>query len=250
MRLRISHNGEVVGLFPGDSWEKVTIPCALTQMKGDIIIEELLPTKEGLTYTLSDDGTYYICSKTGAVMSESIEIPEWYEHLPVKEVRLLNNVKYITDVVISNKVETIANMAFYNCTGLTIVIIGNHVTSIGGSAFENCTSLKSVNIPNSVTFIDNNAFYKCTSLKSIVIPNGVTSIGKQMFAYCTSLKSVTIPNSVTSIGLGVFAKCGSLTSIIFEGTIAQWNAVDKDTSTWASEVPATKVICTDGEVAL
>ena len=84
---------------------------------------------------------------------------------------------------------------------------------------------------------------------SIEIPDSVTSIGSSAFKNCNSLTSIEIPDSVTSIGDGAFYWCTSLTSITFVGTVAQWNAITKDPD-WNYEIPATKVVCKDGEVAL
>lgn len=67
------------------------------------------------------------------------------------------------------------------------------------------------------------------------------------FAYCDSLTNVTIPDSVTSIGSGAFEGCYSLTSITFNGTVEEWIAIKKG-EYWNSAVPATKVVCSDGEV--
>ena len=88
----------------------------------------------------------------------------------------------------------------------------------------------------------------------VVIPSKynslpVTSIGDGAFYYCTSLTSVTIPDSVTSIGSEMFDSCTSLTSITFNGTIAQWKAIEKG-SAWKNNVPAKEVICTDGRVSI
>ena len=58
-----------------------------------------------------------------------------------------------------------------------------------------------------------------------------------------------IPGGVKTIGPSAFFDCIYLETITFKGTIAQWNNITKG-SDWNSNVPATKVICTDGEVAL
>jgi len=60
---------------------------------------------------------------------------------------------------------------------------------------------------------------------------------------------VTIPDSVTEIEFCAFMACDSLTSITFNGTMAQWKDIRKDF--WLiGDVPATKVVCSDGEVNL
>jgi hypothetical protein len=77
----------------------------------------------------------------------------------------------------------------------------------------------------------------------------VTSIGHGAFALCGSLTKIVLPDSVKSIGEDVFAGCSLLTSITFEGTVEQWNAIEKDGS-WNYNLPATEVICSDGTVSL
>ena len=84
-----------------------------------------------------------------------------------------------------------------------------------------------------------------------VIPNdgSVTSIGEYAFYDCRNLASITIPDSVTSIGDDAFSYCFNLTSITFNGTVAEWNAIDKG-SYWNEVVPAIEVICSNGTVKL
>ena len=189
----------------------------------------------------------------------------------------------LTSVTIGNGVTSIGWAAFMGCNRLTSILVadgntkyhssGNcliettsktlilgcntsvipsdgSVTSIGDSAFESCTGLTSVTIGNGVTSIGRSAFYNCTGLTSVTIPNSVTSIGYSAFSYCSGLTSVTIGNSVTSLGEYAFNGCTGLTNIIFNGTIAQWNAISKGGS-WKYNVPsACKVICTDGTISI
>lgn len=99
-----------------------------------------------------------------------------------------------------------------------------------------------------VTKIANEAFNSNATLTEIVIPDSVTVIGKSAFEMCLGLMSVTIGAGVTTIEDSAFAYCSNLSSITFNGTKKQWNAIDK-TSDWTF-VPATKVVCSDGEVNL
>lgn len=128
-----------------------------------------------------------------------------------------------------------------------ILAYDGSVTSIGDRAFYKCSSLTGIVIPGSVTSIGEYAFYHCDSLTSVTIGNGVTSIGSSAFYECISLTSVTIGNGVTSIGDAVFYYCSSLTSITFNGTIAQWDAINKG-QTWKTKSRITSIVCADGKI--
>ena len=81
------------------------------------------------------------------------------------------------------------------------------------------------------------------------IINFIVYIVDYAFAFCKNLKTLTIHSTTTYIGWGAFFECSSLTEIKFDGTVEQWNAITKGDN-WNYGVPATKVICNDGEVTL
>ena len=122
------------------------------------------------------------------------------------------------------------------------------VESIGKSAFKGCRSLTSIAIPDSVESIGDNAFWGCTGLTSITIPDSVYSIGDFAFRDCTGLTSITIPDSVTKIEQYVFNECQSLEKIIFQGTKAQWKAIEKYDE-WNLDTGSYVVHCTDGDIS-
>ena len=150
---------------------------------------------------------------------------------------------------IPDSVTSIGDEAFVYCDSLISVIISDSVTSIGYSAFSGCSSLSSVTIGNSVTSICEYAFDGCALLTSVTIGKLVNSIGDNAFVGCDSLTSVVIPDSVTNIGYGAFHNCPLLTSISFEGTVEQWNDIEKG-EYWNYNVPATEVVCSNGVVSL
>lgn len=144
-------------------------------------------------------------------------------------------------------VTVIGQEAFFNCQNLKSITIPNGVTSIERLAFTACRGLKSLIIPNSVISIDTSAFNLCSGLTSVIIGNGLTSIGWGIFKDCELLTSINIPDSVTSIGKSAFYNCRSLTSISFNGTMAQWNAIEKDDD-WNLDTGNYTIHCTDGDI--
>ena len=76
----------------------------------------------------------------------------------------------------------------------------------------------------------------------------LTRLSKGAFSGCSGLTSVTIGNSVTSIGDYAFSRCSGLTAINFQGTMAQWQAIEKG-SNWDNLTGEYAVICTDGTIS-
>ena len=114
----------------------------------------------------------------------------------------------------TNKIETIGDEAFYNCSSLQSLNLYK-VKSLGRSAFYKCAALKSVSL-DKVTAIDEYTFYGCSGLTdlSFGISNNLTSIGNHAFEGCSgSLGSISIPNSTTFIGDYAFYGCSGITSI-------------------------------------
>lgn len=74
---------------------------------------------------------------------------------------------HITDVVISDKVETIGAWAFQNCFDLKNVTWGENIQRIEEGAFGQCTFLSNVVIPEKTEYIGSNAFAGCKQLEEI-----------------------------------------------------------------------------------
>jgi hypothetical protein len=155
---------------------------------------------------------------------------------------------YVKKIVLSNSVTKIGGEAFY-CYNINEITIPNSVTIIEGNAFYQCGNLTSIVIPNSVNSIGSNAFYGCENLKNITLPanNNFTQLSSFLFFVCTSLFEITIPSSIISIGNYAFYGCSNLTNFNFEGTMSQWNNVQKGTN-WNNGCLFTVVHCSDGDV--
>ena len=149
-----------------------------------------------------------------------------------------------TAVTIPNGVTGIRGFAFEDCTALTDVAIPASVKSIEFGTFLWCESLETVTYNGTLAqwcAMDNDSWlmYNATSViltgqnnmnlkqeATLKIPDGVERIGSSAFCDCTALTDVTIPASVTSIGLDAFFGCESLETVTYNGTLAQWCAMD------------------------
>lgn len=138
---------------------------------------------------------------------------------------------YAKSASIPNKITTIGNSAFSDCSSLSSITIPNSVTSIGDWAFSGCSSLSKTNYTgdmsdwckikfgiNSSNPISqsHNLYINDEEIKDLILPNTIDSIYPYAFEGCFSLTSITIPNSVTSIGDYAFHECYDLNSIIVE----------------------------------
>ena len=173
----------------------------------------------------------------------------------------------IPSYIEEKRVSAIGDNAFYKCAELTKISIPRTITSIGENAFVDCINLKNLTVPGTITTwgaycfasmgvenltletglkeIGAFAFYYCESLTEVTIPNSVKTIGSSAFGGCSSMSKVTISSSVTSIESNAFAYCGILDEIYYNGTVENWNKIEKG-SGWKLNVPATSVVCTDG----
>ena len=132
----------------------------------------------------------------------------------------------LTNVTVPARVKSIETFTFADCQNLVQISLPDGITSIGDGAFFDCYKLSDFTIPRNVTSIGEYAFESCTSLLQLVIPEGVTSIGAEAFLNCTNLMSVAIPVSMASIGAGAFKSCSALETVYYDGTEADWNAMD------------------------
>ena len=78
----------------------------------------------------------------------------------------------------------------------------------------------------------------------------VTRIYPEAFNGYSGITSFTIPDTITLIGARAFYNCTALESITFLGTIAQWEAITKQ-SQWCTGCRLLTVIhCSDGDVPM
>lgn len=165
-----------------------------------------------------------------------------------------------TSVIPSDgSVTDIAELALGGFTDLTHITIPGSVTRIANRAFTGCNSVISISVDS-----DNSVYHSAgnclihTAYKTLVwgcgnsvIPSDgtVTRIGDDAFAGNTSLSAITIPDTVTAIEGNPFYGCRAFTSIIFNGTMNQWDKIEKDFS-WEDAMSGCTIYCNDGEIRL
>lgn len=125
----------------------------------------------------------------------------------------------------------------------------DHMTYIPQEFFYKSTkSIDGFIIPHNIVDIRERAFYE-TDLTEITIPEGVQSIYTFAFARCKNLVFVTIPHSIDFIDRASFINCESLAEVRYNGTIEEWNKIDRhDKWLSISHLLTAKLICEDGEL--
>lgn len=198
-------------------------------------------------YDFEVSGIYY------NILSEEAKSVEVTKGAYSGSVVIPENVTY-NDVTYS--VTSIANDAFFNCSGLTSVEIPDNVKTIGYSAFAYCNSLSFVVFGSGVVNVCMNAFIGTyveevfiddlsawcrinfdgaqanpifhseklylngEVIHDLVIPDDVKTIGSYAFYYCSSLTSIKIPDNVISIGKGAFGMCNNVKQISLGNCVA------------------------------
>ena len=244
----------------------------IDEITGDVI--ETGTCGDNITYTLFSDGRLFLRG--------SGPMPDYHGPLqtPANDSPFYAN-KNIKSLVVSGGITSIGNYAFRYCDNLESASFPDTLTRIGEMSFfpeitetvppTEMGGLKSLTIPASVTEIDNKAFIG-SQLTEITVPSTVTNMGGRVFqacpalataryeaptlaaytfASCPSLSDVTLARTVTKICSHWMNYCDLLTEITYEGSLADWAAVEKE-SNWDGNTGQNnphgldKVICTDG----
>ena len=225
--------------------------------------------------TIERNAFFNCSSLTTVIIGENTETIDSYAFAgctSLSDVTMNNGVQTIGEnafkdcsslitIEVGSSVKTIEQYAFYNCSALESIEIPGNVETIGLYAFKGCSKLETVTLNEGLKTIQGGAFMGCP-IKELVIPDSVTSIQTYIyrqgqsgevidgaFENCAKLTTVTIGNGLSATGRNMFWNCTALSSITFTGAMEQWNALTFGAD-WHKGVPAAKVICSDGEVAL
>lgn len=209
----------------------------------------------------------------------------FYNHAEIKSVTVPEGVVNIgrmafsgctalVNVELPQGLTTIASGAFKKCA-FSEFIVPQSVTFIGSGVFGGCNMLQRIELPFigetpdpsefpygfighifGTRFGDSEKIYEFIprALKEVVVAEGCVRIPYSAFAQCESLERITLPKSLKSIDNWAFDCCTGLTEINYNGTIKEWNAVQKELSwnRWEhSDAPERRVTvhCSDGDVS-
>ena len=129
-------------------------------------------------------------------------IPEGVAAIETEAFRGMYDLK---NIQLPNSLKTIANHAFYYCTGLT----------------------GQLNIPEGVTSIGRYAFYKCTGLTFIELPSTLEEITYRMFYSCDNVTTMKVnwetPPSVSSDFFTNYSNC---VLAVPEGSVAAYKSAN------------------------
>ena len=119
---------------------------------------------------------------------------------------------------------------------------GLPVTAI--RSFGGIECIEVITMPDTITSIDRMALGWNPNLTTLKLSASLTELPEDMCAACDKLNNVVIPASVKKIGDYAFGECMELRDLRFEGTVAQWEAVEK--AEWWYYGYGTTVKCSDG----
>jgi hypothetical protein len=183
----------------------------------------------GLSYEVNEDGTTCTIIGMGSCEDEDVYIPTYIDGYQVTAIgeKAFDNLANVKNIYISKTIRTIADKAFYKCTGLTEIMIPANVTSIGKQIFLGCdnlatlyydssyapaegetfvknTGLKKIVFGDNLTTIPSYICYNCDNLEEIILSENTEYIGYYAFYYCTSVKQITLPDGLIDTGWYAF----------------------------------------------
>ena len=123
-------------------------------------------TLDLLSFTISDDGEYYLVSAKDTSIQGEVVIPEIFDGLPVRQINSygFKECKGITKVTLPEGIERLSTGAFMD-SGLTEIVLPSTLKYIANYVFRGCTNLKNIDIPDSVIKKGDTYYAKDSTLK-------------------------------------------------------------------------------------
>lgn len=204
---------------------------------GGTVYEETW-SSQGLTYTLTSDGTLKITATNDVFIGHPDTIRNiiyCIKRVDATDTHIQGTaqdegfMRFIDDAIPSKSLTIqfdfgssfyyIRNNAFRNAP-IASFTIPSTVRFIDALAFSG-SKLTAITIPSNVERLGQEAFKNCTALTSVDIAQSQSnySIGSSAFEGCTALASVSIASAATEIGSSAFKNCEALTSVTLPSTL-------------------------------
>ena len=105
-------------------------------------------------------------------------------------------------------------------------------------------------VPDGIETIGENAFkmwFDVLAKKriTIILPETVTRIEEHAFAWISA--TYHFPSSLKYIGSGAFVDAAFI-KIHFNGTLKEWESINKNGENWSRLVDCYEIFCTDGDI--
>ena len=165
--------------------ENITLPCSATIETGDSYSEN---------FDLCDKISKVTLTKGNGVMVYNSQSP-WHDGKSA-----------LTEVVLSDGIESICDNAFKDCINLEFVTFPNNPYTLGGGALSNTLWMRN-HVVNGLYIVGNSLIDGSLATGEVVIPGNVTEIKKMAFANNGSITSLTIPESVVNVEEQAFYNC-------------------------------------------
>lgn len=240
----IEENIDLINQNTAESWEHI-YSLALKRLKDDIgyFTEVLLDSDIDPATVLGKVPRGYLRDNKNileyniAANIKSIGIEAFYRSR-IKQLSIPSSVESIhnsafsgcmslDNLVIPNTVKKLGNFAFSTCLNLKKVKLDGVIKNLGTDIFASCMNLIDVDLPSQLTKIPQAMFYNCKSLERIALPDTITQIDDSAFNSCSALKFINFPRNLRYIGNVAFRDCISLTNATFDGTVDEWDRIEK-----------------------
>ena len=214
--------------------------------KGDFTVPESVKSINSWAFKKCHLGSLYIGEGVTSIFESAFELARSLDAITVAEnnprYRSDSNALYTkdgktlikyaitspdTEMTILPEVTSINQSAFAYSTKLERVIAPDGLKKIDRYGFYNAEGLKSIELGNGVEDIAGEAFSGCKNLQSISFPDSIRTIGDNAFFGCSSLVEISLPNSLTYLGNRPFIACNAITKLTYDGTTAEWEAINK-----------------------
>ncbi len=100
-----------------------------------------------------------------------------------------------------------------------------------------------------ITSVGDYAFGGIAGLKSVHLQKYIRRVGDYAFADSADLESVTLTKGLEYIGSEIFRGCDSLTTVVFQGSVAEFEAIEK-AENWSDGHTGYTIECFDGKIEM